>query len=60
MSLLNKAFYAAAETTETRNAFEASGNVVLPSRTPAELTRIYQNEIQRYTLIAKSINLQPQ
>ena len=60
VNLLNKAFYAAAETPETRNAFEASGNVVLPSRTPAELTRIYQNEIQRYTVIAKSINLQPQ
>ena len=60
VNALNKAFYAAAETPETRNAFEASGNVVLPSRTPAELTRIYQNEIQRYTAIAKSINLQPQ
>ena len=60
VAVLNKAFYAAAEMPETRTAFEASGNVVLPSRTPAELARIYQNEIQRYTGIAKSINLQPQ
>jgi tripartite-type tricarboxylate transporter receptor subunit TctC len=60
VNMLNKAFYAAAGTPETRNAFETSGNVILPSRTPAELTRIYQNEIQRYTAIAKSINLQPQ
>lgn len=60
VAVLNKAFYAAAEVPETRTAFEASGNVVLPSRTPAELARIYQNEIQRYTGIAKSINLQPQ
>lgn len=60
VAVLNKAFYAAAEVPETRTAFEPSGNVVLPSRTPAELARIYQNEIQRYTGIAKSINLQPQ
>lgn len=60
VNVLNKAFYAAAEMPDTRTAFEASGNVVLPSRTPAELARIYQNEIQRYTGIAKSINLQPQ
>ena len=45
---------------ETRKALEASGNVVLPSRTPAELARVYQGEIERYRAIAKSINLQPQ
>ena len=57
---LNKAFYASAEAPETRKALESSGNVVLATRSPAELTRIYQGEIERYRAIAKSINLQPQ
>ena len=60
VSALNKAFYASAEMPETRKAFEASGNVVLPPHTPTELARIYQSEIERYRGIAKSINLQPQ
>ncbi|MEN9888146.1 MAG: hypothetical protein RL559_183 [Pseudomonadota bacterium] len=60
VNALNKAFYASAEVPETRKALEASGNVVLPTRTPAELARIYQGEIERYRAIAKSINLQPQ
>ncbi|TXI59366.1 MAG: tripartite tricarboxylate transporter substrate binding protein [Limnohabitans sp.] len=60
VSALNKAFYAAVEVPETRKAFEANGNVVLASRSPAELARIYQGEIERYRAIARSINLQPQ
>ena len=60
VNALNKAFYAAAEMPETRKAFEGSGNVVLASRSPAELARIYQGEIERYRAIARSINLQPQ
>ncbi len=60
VNALNKAFYAAAEMPDTRKAFEGSGNVVLASRTPTELARIYQGEIERYRAIAKSINLQPQ
>jgi tripartite-type tricarboxylate transporter receptor subunit TctC len=60
VNALNKAFYASAEAAETRKALESSGNVVLPSRTPAELARIYQAEIERYRAIAKSINLQAQ
>ncbi len=60
VNALNKAFYAAVEVPETRKAFEANGNVVLASRSPAELARIYQGEIERYRAIAKSINLQPQ
>ena len=60
VNTLNKAFYASAEAPETRKALEGSGNVVLPARTPAELARIYQNEIERYRAIAKSINLQAQ
>lgn len=60
VNALNKAFYAAAEAPETRKALEGSGNVVLASRTPAELARVYQGEIERYRAIAKSINLQPQ
>lgn len=60
VSALNKAFYAAVEVPETRKAFEANGNVVLASRSPAELARIYQGEIDRYRAIARSINLQPQ
>ena len=60
VSALNKAFYASVEVPETRKVFEANGNVILPTRTPAELARIYQGEIERYRAIAKSINLQPQ
>ena len=60
VNALNKAFYAAVEVPETRKAFEANGNVVLASRSPVELARIYQGEIERYRAIAKSINLQPQ
>ena len=60
LNTLNKAFYDAAELPETRKALEGSGNVVLPSRTPAELARIYAGEIERYRAIAKSINLQAQ
>ena len=60
VNALNKAFYASAEMPDTRKALESSGNVVLPTRTPAELARIYQSEIERYRGIAKSINLQPQ
>jgi tripartite-type tricarboxylate transporter receptor subunit TctC len=60
VNTLNQAFYAAAETPENRKALEGSGNVVLASRTPAELARIYQSEIERYRAIAKSINLQAQ
>ena len=60
VAALNKAFYAAVEVPETRKALESSGNVVLPSRTPAELARIYLGDIERYRAIAKSINLQAQ
>ena len=60
ITALNKAFYAAAENPENRKALEATGNVVLKPRTPAELTRIYNAEIERYRQIARSINLQPQ
>ena len=60
VNALNKAFYASVEVPETRKVFEANGNVILPTRTPAELARIYQGEIERYRAIAKSINLQPQ
>lgn len=60
INALNKAFYAAAETPETRKAFEASGNVVISARSPAELAKIYQAEIEVYRGIARSINLQPQ
>jgi tripartite-type tricarboxylate transporter receptor subunit TctC len=60
INVLNKAFYAAAEAPETRKALEGSGNAVLAARTPAELSRIYNAEIERYRGIARSINLQPQ
>ncbi|MFM8865484.1 MAG: hypothetical protein ACKOFG_11375 [Limnohabitans sp.] len=60
VSAVNKAFYTSVEVPVTRKAFEANGNVILPSRTPAELARVYQGEIERYRAIAKSINLQPQ
>ena len=60
VSSLNKAFYGAVDNADTRKALEGSGNVLLPSRSPAELARVYQGEIERYRAIAKSINLQPQ
>lgn len=60
VNALNKAFYGAMEVPETRKAFEANGNLVLPARTPVELARVYQSEIERYRSIARSINLQPQ
>ena len=60
VNTLNKAFYAAVEAPETRKALEGSGNAVLPSRTPAELARIYLGDIERYRATAKSINLQVQ
>ncbi len=60
VNALNKAFYAAADLPENRKAFESNGSMVLPSRTPTELARIYQGEIERYRAIAKSINLQAQ
>ena len=60
VTALNKAFYASTENLETRKAREVSGNVVLPARSPAELSRIYNAEIERYRAIARSINLQAQ
>lgn len=57
VNTLNKAFYAAAETPENRKALESSGNVVLNTRTPSELAKTYQTEIERYRAIARSINL---
>ena len=60
VAALSKAFYAALDNPETRKAFEASGNAVLPARSPTELAKIYATEIERYRSIARSINLQPQ
>ena len=57
---LNQAFYEALKNPQVRAAFEASGNQVVAPQSLAELDRIYQAEIARYTAIAKSINLQPQ
>lgn len=60
VSTLNKAMYAAMENADVRKAFEGTGNMILPPRTPAELTRVYQGEIERYRALAKAINLQAQ
>ncbi len=60
VAVLNKVFYASAELPENRKAFESSGNVVLPSRNVAELTRVYGAKIERYRAMAKAINLQSQ
>jgi len=57
---LNKAFYAALSNPDTRKSFEASGNVVSPTRNPVELAKLYSSEIDRYRGIARSIDLQPQ
>ena len=57
---LNKALYDAMANPQTRQAFESTGNIIVPALSLAELDRIYQAEIARYQAIAKSINLQPQ
>ena len=57
---LNRALYEAMANPQTRQAFEAAGNLVVPPTSLADLERIYQSEITRYQAIAKSINLQPQ
>lgn len=57
---LNKAFYASLQNPDVRKALEATGNTVMSPRSPAELATVYQQEIERYRAIAKSINLQAQ
>jgi tripartite-type tricarboxylate transporter receptor subunit TctC len=57
---LNKALYDAMANPQTRQAFESTGNIVVPPMSLADLERMYQSEIGRYQAIAKSINLQPQ
>lgn len=57
---LNQAFNTAARDPSIRKAFEASGNYIAPARNPAELARLYKQEIERYRALAKSINLQAQ
>ncbi|NIC42882.1 tripartite tricarboxylate transporter substrate binding protein [Aquabacterium sp. A08] len=57
---LNQAFYTALQSPEVRKSFEASGNQVMGPSSPAELTRLFQKETERYRAIAKSINLQAQ
>ncbi len=57
---LNKALYDAMANPQTRQAFESTGNIVVPPTSLADLERLYQAEIVRYQAIAKAINLQPQ
>lgn len=57
---INKAAYDALQNPQTRQTFENTGNLVVPTTSLAELDRTYQAEIARYQAIAKSINLQPQ
>lgn len=57
---LNKALYDALANPQTRQAFENTGNIVVAPLSLAELDRLYQAEIARYSAIARSINLQPQ
>lgn len=57
---LNKAVYDALQNPATREAFEKVGNQVVAPLSLAELDRVYQREIDRYTAIARAINLQPQ
>lgn len=57
---LNKALYDAMANPQTRQAFENTGNIIVPPMSLAELDRLYQAEIARYQAIARSINLQPQ
>jgi len=57
---LNKAVYEALQNPDTRSAFEATGNIVVPPTPVADLDRVYRDEIARYQAIARSINFVPQ
>lgn len=56
---LNKAVYSVLKNVEIRKAFERTGKVSDPL-SPAELSRIYLSEIQRYQAIAKAANVKAQ
>lgn len=57
---INKAVYEALQNTETRSAFEATGNLIVNPTSVADLDRVYRDEIVRYQAIARSINFEPQ
>ena len=57
---MNQAVYDAVQIPQTRQALEATGNLLVAPTSLEELEHVYQSEIQRYQGIAKSINLQPQ
>lgn len=57
---INKAVYDALQNSETRAAFEATGNLIVNPTSVADLDRVYRDEIARYQAIARSINFQPQ
>lgn len=57
---LTQALNAALASPEVRSAYESTGNQVGKAMTPAELSRFYASEIERYRGTAKSMNLQPQ
>jgi len=57
---LNKAVYDALQNPDTRSAFEATGNIVVPPTSVADLDRVYRDEVARYQAIARSIHFEPQ
>ena len=57
---INNAVYESLQNPDIRNAFEATGNIVVNPTPVAELDRVYRAEVARYQAIAKSINFEPQ
>ena len=57
---INNAVYESLQNPDIRNAFEATGNILVNPTPVAELDRVYRAEVARYQAIAKSINFEPQ
>lgn len=60
VALLHKSAYAALANPELRKQMEATGNVLFPPMTIAELNAFYVRETAAYRAIAKSVNLEAQ
>lgn len=57
---LHKSAYAAMANPETRKALEATGSIVSPAMSLAEVEAFYKRETAAYQAIAKAIKLSPQ
>jgi hypothetical protein len=57
---IHRDVYASLGEPALRKAVEATGMQIAPTRSLAELERLYEAEIERYQAIARAIKLQPQ